>query len=75
MIRWQRQRIALEGDAARLVEELAAERGVTVPEVVRQALLRERWYRRHEMAGDKIMVQTPDKKMKEVHFVQGSQGI
>lgn len=66
-----RRRIALEGEAARLVEELAAERGVTVPEVVRQALVRERWYRRHESAGDKIMVQAPDKTTKEVHFVQG----
>jgi hypothetical protein len=36
------QRIALTGDAARLVEDLAARQGLTVPEVVRQALIRER---------------------------------
>jgi hypothetical protein len=67
-----RQRIALDGEMAKLVEKIAEEHNLTVPEVVRQALVREQWYRQHEAAGDKIIVQSPDQTIKEVQFVHQS---
>ena len=46
-----RQNIALTGNAARLVEDLAAKQGLTVPEVIRRALLRERDYWERQAAA------------------------
>jgi hypothetical protein len=74
IFRLHRQRIALEGEAAQLVEDLAAERGLTVPEVVRQALLRERWFQDRMTAGDTLMVEGTDKSTRTIQFVEGAQG-
>jgi hypothetical protein len=61
-----RQRIALKGDAARLVEDLAAKQGLTVPEVVRQALLRERQY----WEEARITAEIPEQMTKGDQYVQ-----
>jgi hypothetical protein len=65
----KRQSITFTDDAAELVEDLANKRGVTVSEVVRQALAREKWFDERP-ADEKILLQREgEAHPREVHFV------
>jgi hypothetical protein len=56
----------LSEDAERVVRELAQKRGVSMGEVIRRALSTEKFLTDKHAAGAKILIQEPDKTLREV---------
>jgi hypothetical protein len=71
MARLHRQRLTLTDEAAELVEQLAHERGVSVPEVVGEALAREQWFTEATKRGRILYLEDGMSQPREVEFVRG----
>jgi ribosomal protein L14 len=67
MARKRRQRVTFTDEAAELVMEMAARKGLTVSEVVRRGVALESWL--DSMSDAKILVQLPGEPAREVTFV------
>jgi len=65
----KRQSITFTDEAADLVENLAAKRGVSVSEVVREAIALEKWLQDRQSANEKILVKKDDEPAREVEFL------
>lgn len=65
----RRQSVTFTDRAAETVERLADDAGVSVSEVVREAIAREEWFRRTEKAGGTIFVKDEGGELREVEFV------
>lgn len=62
----KRTSFTLGPDAEATVRELAARWGVSMGEVIRRALGTEKFLTDKQAAGAKILIQEPDKSMKEI---------
>jgi Ribbon-helix-helix protein, copG family len=69
--RRHRQSVMFTGEAAELVERLAAERGVSVAEVVRDALSREAWFQDATRRGRILFQPHGEEQPRVVQFVRG----
>jgi hypothetical protein len=65
----RRQSVTFTDDAAQLVEKLATERGISVSEVVREALTREAWFDGVKRQGRHIYVGEDPESVHEVQFL------
>jgi Ribbon-helix-helix protein, copG family len=70
MARRPRQSLTFTGAAAELVERLARERGVSVAEVVREALAREQWFTEATRKGRILYQEHGKSEPHEVQFVR-----
>ena len=62
----KRLTIALSEDAANSVEELAIAQGINQNEVIRKAIALEVYMAKAIAEGSKILIQTPDKEIREI---------
>jgi hypothetical protein len=67
----RRQSITFTGEGAALVEKLAKERGKTVSEIVRDAVVLEDWRYRTEQQGNHIFAGKNREEAHEVQFING----
>jgi hypothetical protein len=66
----RRRRLLFKDEAVDLVEQLALDHGVSVPDVVRRALGRERWFTEVTRKGGRIFFQGEgEEEPHEVRFV------
>lgn len=64
----KRMSVSLSGDAARLLEYLAESQGLTQNEALRKAIATEAYLRQEIDQGAKVLLQKPDKEIREVVF-------
>jgi len=64
----KRMSVSLSGDAARLLESLAEAQGITQNEALRKAIATEAYLRQEMEQGAKVLLQKPDKEIREVVF-------
>lgn len=64
----KRMSVSLSGDAARLLEFLAETQGITQNEALRKAIATEAYLRQEMLEGSKVLLQKPDKEVREVVF-------
>jgi hypothetical protein len=64
----KRMSVSLSGDAARLLEHLAEAQGITQTEALRKAIATEAYLRQEMDQGAKVLLQKPDKEIREVVF-------
>jgi hypothetical protein len=59
----------LSPEAEKYLRDMAAKRGVTMGEVLRHALTIEKYLAEQKAAGNTVLIQSPDKKMRELLVV------
>lgn len=64
----KRMSVSLSGDAARLLEELATQQGVTQVDALRKAIATEAYFQKEIREGAKVLLQKADKEIREVIF-------
>ncbi|AFZ61451.1 DUF2188 domain-containing protein [Anabaena cylindrica FACHB-243] len=64
----KRMSITLSGDIANLLEYLASSQGITQNEALRKAIATEGYLLEERQQGSKILIQKPDKEIREVLF-------
>ncbi len=64
----KRLSISLSDDAANLLEFLAQTQGITQNEALRRAIATEAYLLQERMQGTKVLLQKPDKEIREVLF-------
>lgn len=64
----KRMSVTLSGDAARMLEYLAESQGITQNEALRKAIATEAYIRQELDQGAKVLLQKPDKEIREVVF-------
>jgi Mn-dependent DtxR family transcriptional regulator len=64
----KRLSISLSDDAAKLLEFLAQTQGITQNEALRKAIATEAYLLEERMQGTKVLLQKPDKEIREVVF-------
>jgi hypothetical protein len=64
----KRMSVNLSGDAARLLEYLAQEQGISQNEALRKAIATEAYFYDERLNGSKVLLQKPDKEIREVLF-------
>lgn len=64
----KRLSISLSDDAANLLEFLAQTQGITQNEALRRAIATEAYLLEERMQGTKVLLQKPDKEIREVLF-------
>lgn len=60
--------VSLSADAAQLLEYLAQTQGITQNEALRKAIATEAYFLREMKEGSKVLLQKPDKEVREVVF-------
>jgi Ribbon-helix-helix protein, copG family len=60
--------ISLSGDTAELLEFLAASQGISQNEAIRRAIATDVYFIKERQAGSKVLLQKPDKEIREVIF-------
>lgn len=63
-----RENITFTGKAAETVRRLADEAGVTVAEIVRQAVAREAWFRDYTNSGGTLLIMDENDEIRQVEF-------
>lgn len=64
----KRMSVSLAGDAARMLEDLAAAQGITQSEALRKAIATESYIREELSKGSKVLIQKPSLEIREVVF-------
>lgn len=64
----KRMSISLSGDAAWYLEKLSKEQGISQTEFLRKAILTEAYFHEAIQEGARILLQQPDKEIKEIVF-------
>ena len=64
----KRMSISLSGDIARLLEFLADSQGISQNEALRRAIATEAYLLQERQQGTKVLLQKPDKEIREVLF-------
>lgn len=64
----QRLSVSLAEDVSQLLESLAKSQGITKNEAIRKAIATEAYLLQERLGGSKILLQKPDKEVREVLF-------
>lgn len=64
----KRMSVSLSGDIARMLEFLAKSQGISQNEALRKAIATEAYLLEERMQGTKVLLQHPDKEVREVLF-------
>lgn len=64
----KRMSVSLSGDIARMLEFLAKSQGISQNEALRKAIATEAYLLQERMQGTKVLLQHPDKEVREVLF-------
>jgi hypothetical protein len=64
----KRMSVSLAGDAARMLEDLAAAQGITQSEALRKAIATESYIREELSNGSTVLIQKPSLELREVVF-------
>ena len=64
----KRMSVSLSGDIARMLEFLAKSQGISQNEALRKAIATEAYLLRDRIEGTKVLLQHPDKEVREVLF-------
>lgn len=64
----KRMSISLSGDIVELLEFLAERQGISQNEAIRRAIATDVYFLKERLEGAKILIQKPDKEIREVLF-------
>lgn len=64
----KRMSVSFSGDVARMLEYLAETQGISQVEALRKAIATEAYLLQERMHGSKVLLQKPDKEIREVLF-------
>jgi hypothetical protein len=64
----KRMTVSFSGDVARMLEYLAETQGISQVEALRKAIATEAYLLQERMQGSKVLLQKPDKEIREVLF-------